>query len=440
MDKTDPAVLLALFGMPPKEAIAYLESKGLRITFDWAEMLNEAHARAFTVAKAMRLDVLRDIRTGVLDALATGKTLRQFEAELTPLLQAKGWWGKQIVVDSQGQAQQVQLGSPHRLKTIYQTNLQSAFMAGRMQAQMAAPSCIYLMYVAVMDGRTRVSHAALDGKIWRKDDPVWASIYPPNGHNCRCRTRGLTEGQLKREGLSLSDPPEIVTREVTAGKNSSTGELFRTVQTGVRVKDAKGKDVTMWVDPGFDSSPLAGHTMDRLLAQKAIATLGDEAGFELVRQTVLSDTRMKAWRAFIENTQSSGIRNKLGESVIQGQSMTVGILSPRTVLTLAEQDLNFSPLLSVEDRLVVGKKAKRHGNDGDALESSDWLAVPELLSGAYTYLDKKTGQLVLVYARGTTEQSVQLVFEKNGEAASAYLTDNALVMHKVQSGRWELVK
>ncbi|MDD5479686.1 phage minor head protein [Rhodoferax sp.] len=440
MDKTDPAVLMALFGMPPKEAMAYLEGKGLRITFNWAEMLDEAHARAFTVAKAMRLDVLRDIRTGVLDALATGKTLRQFEAELTPLLQAKGWWGKQIVVDSQGQAQQVQLGSPHRLKTIYQTNLQSAFMAGRMQAQMAATSCVYLMYVAVMDGRTRASHAALDGKIWRKDDAVWASIYPPNGHNCRCRTRGLTEGQLKREGLSLSDPPDIVTREVTAGKNVATGELFRTHQTGVTVKDALGKSITMWVDPGFDSSPLAGHPMDKLLAKKAVDALGNAAGFDLVRQAVLSDTRMRAWRAFIENTERSGIRNKLGENAIQGQSMTVGILSPQTVLALAEQDLNFSPVLSVEDRLIVGKKAKRHGNDGDALQPGDWLAAPELLSGAYAYLDKKTGQLVLVYAHGTSEQSVQLVFEKTGAAASAYLTDNALVMQKVQSGRWEMVK
>ena len=131
MDKTDPAVLQALFGMSPEEAIAYLEGKGLRITFNWNEMLDEAHARAFTVAKVMRLDVLQDIRNGLLDALNTGKTLRQFEKVLTPLLQSKGWWDKQIVVDGQGQAQEVQLGNPRRLKTIYQTNLQSAYMAGR---------------------------------------------------------------------------------------------------------------------------------------------------------------------------------------------------------------------------------------------------------------------------------------------------------------------
>ena len=59
MATIDPAFLQAMFDQPPADAIAYLQSKGLRITFNWQEMLDEAHARAFTVAKAMRLDVLR---------------------------------------------------------------------------------------------------------------------------------------------------------------------------------------------------------------------------------------------------------------------------------------------------------------------------------------------------------------------------------------------
>lgn len=431
MDKTDPAVLLALFTMPPKEAIAFLEGKGLRITFNWDEMLDEAQARAFTVAKAMRLDVLQDIRTGVLDALAAGKTLRQFEQELTPLLQAKGWWGKQIVVDGDGQAQEVQLGSPRRLKTIYQTNLQSAYMAGRTLAQQEATSFPYLMYVAVLDGRSRASHAALNGKIWRKDDPVWAAITPVNGYNCRCRTRALTPGQLKREGLSLSEPPVVSTRELPDGKG---------IQTGVTVKDSKGKTTTMWVDPGFDSSPLAGHPMDKLLARNATDALGDAAGFDLVRKAVLSPTRLKAWGAFVENTFDSGIRNAKGDPVIQGQSMTAGLLPLSVVRSLAARELNFSPLLYVQDRLMVGKKALRHVADGDALGLEDWRAIPNLLEGASTYLDNETGQLAMVYARGTTEQSVQLVFSKTGEAASAYVINNELIAQKVLSKRWELVQ
>lgn len=436
MDKIDAAVLQALFDLPPKEAIAYLESKGLRITFNWAEMLDEAHARAFTVAKAMRLDVLRDIRTGLLDALATGKTLRQFEQELTPLLQAKGWWGKQIVVDAQGQAQQVQLGSPRRLKTIYQTNLQSAYMAGRAKAQQAANAFPYLMYVAVMDGRTRPSHAALNGKIWRKDDPVWSVIYPPNGHNCRCRTRALTPGQMQREGLALSEPPEIVTREVTAGKNRLTGELFRTVQSGVRVRDAKGNPITMWVDPGFNSSPLAGHPMDELLAKKAVDALGDSAGFDLVRKEVLSGTRLKAWRAFVDNSFGSGISGKSGQAAVQGQTMTVGVLPSDILHELSEQGRAFEAVMFVGDRLVVGKKALRHQAAGNALTLDQWQQLPEWLNEATWFLDKHTGNLVAVMDGGI-DVAIKAVFTSSGQADTLFTVPTVSVEGAVKGGQWK---
>lgn len=436
MDRTDPAVLEALFGLPPAEAIAHLKSKGLAITFNWAEMLDEAHARSFTVAKAMRLDVLRALRKGVLDAIEQGKTLRQFETELTPLLQQQGWWGKQIVVDNEGQAQEVQLGSPRRLKTIYQTNLQSAYMAGRMKAQIEATAFPWLMYVAIMDGRTRPSHAALNGRIWRKDDPVWASIYPPNGFNCRCRTRALTDGQMRREGLSPSAPPVVKTREVNAGTDPLTGEQFTTVQTGVRVQDDRGRPITMWVDPGFNSSPLASHVMDELLTQKAIDALGDAAAFDLVRQAVLSETRLKAWRAFAGSAFKSGVTGRDGLPAIQGRTMTVGILDRDVASILAGDGKNTSPVLHVEDYLVVGKKARRHGEDGDAMQLADWLGLPEALSGATAYWDTIKKRLVLVAARGETEQSLQVVFKGDGAAVSAYVIENAAIVSKVGLKRW----
>ncbi|MDU7230032.1 MAG: phage head morphogenesis protein, partial [Cronobacter sakazakii] len=41
--------------LPPKRAISYLKSKGYSFTWDWEEMWQDAHARAFTVAKVTRL-------------------------------------------------------------------------------------------------------------------------------------------------------------------------------------------------------------------------------------------------------------------------------------------------------------------------------------------------------------------------------------------------
>lgn len=55
--------------LPPKRAINYLKSKGYSFTWDWEEMWQDAHARAFTVAKVTRLDILEDIRNRLQQAL-----------------------------------------------------------------------------------------------------------------------------------------------------------------------------------------------------------------------------------------------------------------------------------------------------------------------------------------------------------------------------------
>lgn len=252
------ADLIAMFGMEPKQAIDYLKRKGFAITWDWHEVDAATHARAFTVAKAARLDILDDIRNALTDNLKAGKTLKDFQRDLQPILQAKGWWGKQIIVDSKGNAEKVQLGSPRRLATIYQTNTQSAYMAGRYESAVAAVKTHpYWMYIAINEGRTRPSHRALNGKVFRWDDPIWQHIIPPNGFNCRCRFVALTEREVKRRGLIVeSSEGNLSFKTVDTGFNKRTGEVNTAKVVVLRTKDAAGKTITFSPDPGFSGMPM----------------------------------------------------------------------------------------------------------------------------------------------------------------------------------------
>lgn len=255
-----PADLKAMFGMEPENAVAFMKSKGYAITWNWQEMLDRAHDQAFTVAKAMNLDLLSDIRGALETALQDGKPLKQFTKALQPVLEAQGWWGKQVVVDSSGGAEMVQLGSPRRLKTIYQTNLQSAYMAGRKASmEETTDTHPYWMYIAILDGKTRPSHRALHGQVFRHDDPIWAAIFPPNGFNCRCRVVALSEAAVKRRGLKVvSSEGRMFTETVETGTDKRTGEIRTAPVTGIRTTDAAGKAITFRTDPGFNHAPGTG--------------------------------------------------------------------------------------------------------------------------------------------------------------------------------------
>ena len=61
--------LFFAIGLPPEKAIAFFESKGYTIGFNWHEVWHEAHTKAFTVAGILKQDVLVDIHQSLLDEL-----------------------------------------------------------------------------------------------------------------------------------------------------------------------------------------------------------------------------------------------------------------------------------------------------------------------------------------------------------------------------------
>lgn len=270
------------FDVPPEKAIDYFKAKGLKPTFSYAEMLNEAHDHAFTVAKMMNVDMLSQVRASLDSALATGQTFAEWKDSIIPVLQSGGWWGRKEVLDPMtGQPIVAQLGSPWRLETIFRTNMQSAYAAGQWQeittqAQIAP----WLMYDAVDDLRTRPMHAAWDRKVLPVGSSWWNTHYPPNGFNCRCGVIQLSPDELN--ALNLHPAPEPPDDGTYTWKNPRTDEKMQ---------------IPVGLDPGFEHN--SGKTyladLNKLLAEKISVLPPDmKAAANSVASQVSTSAALKA--------------------------------------------------------------------------------------------------------------------------------------------------
>ncbi len=215
--------------LPPKAAIEYFQKKKNAPSWNWYDTWQDAHVRAFVVAKVTKLDILKDIRGMVERSIKDGITFHQFKKELQPKLEKAGWWGKPTI-----QGKEVQLGSPQRLETIYRTNLKVAYSVGRYKAMIDnKENRPYWQYRTREDPKVREEHKLLDRKVFHCDDPFWDNFYPPNGWRCRCYVVALKESDLKKEGLAV---------ESSRGNITSKNEL-------ISKKSGIEKQVAVYRDP-----------------------------------------------------------------------------------------------------------------------------------------------------------------------------------------------
>jgi len=174
----------------PEQAIAWFRARLPLPDPAYRTLSEEARRRAFFVAGLAQLDLVQEALDALDAALAKGETFEQFKPRLSERIQ-RAWGG----------------ASAHRLRTIFDTNLQSAYGAGRWKAadelRQERP---YWGLSVVLDGRTSRICLNLAGVVLPADHPFWNTHIPPLHY--RCRTALVTYSAAQAEGRITQRPPD----------------------------------------------------------------------------------------------------------------------------------------------------------------------------------------------------------------------------------------
>lgn len=433
-----------LLRLEPKMAVDYLKSKGYKITWNWQEQLDAAHAKAFTVAKVTKLDVLETLRQATEDAVQRGMSERDFIKQLEPKLRALGWWGKQEMTDDLGRKTVVQLGSPRRLRTILRTNKITAYHAGRYAEQIAnSDEQPYWQYVAVQDSRTRPSHMALHGKVYRFDDPIWDTLYPPNGWGCRCRVRALSDFQLNNLGLSVDESGGRLQEEwALAGTDPLSGE-----ETHSKITVFKTNQGTIKTEPGWNYNVgQAALGTDRAVIRKLLQVQNRELRQQTIQAINNSEARHKAF--------ADWVKAMLSKDKHDNKYMTVGIIGSdiaEKVTEISNGNKTTEQLLVMTERNFTHANSPKHREKGVALSKEDFASLPQIIAQPLVIVwDKKHNNLIYVNQAKTIKVVAELSprdkkvrfepKEKLDAVINTYKLDYGDFVGKVKKGDYVIIK
>lgn len=345
-------------------------------------------AKVYTIAKMTDLDMLQDIKSSLIQAAEQGKPFGAWKKDLLQHLANKGWLhpnghnGKDIIDPKTGEI----FGTPRRLDVIYRTNMQAAYNAGQYQTYMAdVDNRPYWQYDAVGDNRTRPAHAAMDGLVYRYDDPFWATFYPPNGYRCRCSVMALSARDVERVGfaLSVSNERNLVQTEKVYNRK---GDTYPT--TAYKAPDGR----LHTTDKGFAYN--AGRMnyrpnldlYDRALAHQFAKAEMSGAEFQAAfKQLNAEFYQVKARLGFegkLDDGQLRDIRNRLSRQL----KFAVGVLTPEIQAATGIQKAT----VWLSDDTLIKQVDSREGQD---FSVEMYALLPEIIKNPdYVFADNSRGK------------------------------------------------
>ena len=193
----------------PLAAIDHFRSKALMTYEAFESDVLANHTKTFTLAGVADIDVIDHVFSELDKAIAIGTDFREFKASCAASLE-QAWGG---TVANPG----------WRLETIFRTNVQSAYQAGRYkEAREGQSDRPFGLFSDVQDDRESDICGDIGddirGKAISLDDPIWDKVWPPNHHDCRSDVVTLTEAEANEQGvLDPEDVPDPEDAEVADG-------------------------------------------------------------------------------------------------------------------------------------------------------------------------------------------------------------------------------
>lgn len=179
----------------PQAAIDWFRARLPLTDAEFGALSQEARSRAFFVGGLAQLDMVQEVFDALDVALSKGETFEDFKGRISQRI-STAWGGK----------------SPHRLRTVFDTNVQSAYGAGRWKAANdLKESRPFWGLAVVLDGRTSKICLNLRGVVRPADDPFWRNHIPPLHFRCRTALITFSREQAAREGVTekLPDQPPL---------------------------------------------------------------------------------------------------------------------------------------------------------------------------------------------------------------------------------------